>query len=61
MPQFQGFGFHFANDEKYRFIVIDKLGSDMWKLFVANGRIFPGDTVFQIVRNHDFSLTLFSF
>ncbi|KAK5647602.1 hypothetical protein RI129_002494 [Pyrocoelia pectoralis] len=41
-------GRHEHNDEKYRFVVMDKFGSDIWKLFIENERRFSPDIVFKL-------------
>lgn len=48
LPKFLGSGSHEANGDKYRFLVIEKLGSDIWQLYLENGQKLPGETVFQI-------------
>lgn len=56
MPQFIGSGSHEYKDTKYRFVVMDRYGTDLWKLFEENNRRFPEHTVYkialQIVRNN---------
>lgn len=48
MPQFYGFGTHDLNGIKYRFLVMERYGKDLWSLFLENGRIFPTHTVLTI-------------
>lgn len=48
MPLYLGSGSHEYNGEKYRFIVMEKFGKDLWKIFLENNRIFPTSTVFKI-------------
>ncbi|CAH0551162.1 unnamed protein product [Brassicogethes aeneus] len=48
MPLFFGSGSHDYKGEKYRFLVLEKYGTDLWKLFLGNNKQFPEVTVFQI-------------
>jgi vaccinia related kinase len=48
MPPFLGSGSHEYNCEKYRFIVMERYGIDIWKLFLENGRKFPEHTVYKV-------------
>lgn len=48
MPQFIGSGSHDVNGDKYRFVVMDRYGTDLWKLFLENNRNFPEHTVYKI-------------
>lgn len=48
MPQYIGSGSHEYKDIKYRFIIMDRYGTDLWKLFEANNRRFPEHTVYKI-------------
>ncbi|KAJ8925612.1 hypothetical protein NQ315_009452 [Exocentrus adspersus] len=48
MPLYLGSGSHEFKSEKYRFVVMEKFGTDLWKLFLENNRIFPPDTVFKL-------------
>lgn len=54
MPKYIGSGSHEYNNTKYRFLVIDRYGTDLWKIFEANNKQFPEHTVYklalQIVR-----------
>lgn len=56
MPQYIGSGSHEYENTKYRFVVMDRYGTDLWKLFEQNNRRFPEHTVYkialQIVRGH---------
>ncbi|XP_068617542.1 nucleosomal histone kinase 1 [Battus philenor] len=48
MPSFYGNGSHEFNGEKYRYLVLERYGKDLWSLFKESGRLFPVNTVFQI-------------
>ncbi|XP_058799722.1 serine/threonine-protein kinase VRK1-like [Phymastichus coffea] len=48
MPPFLGSGSHECNGQKYRFVVMERYGIDLWKLFLANGRQFPEPTVYKV-------------
>ncbi|KAJ8928594.1 hypothetical protein NQ314_018800 [Rhamnusium bicolor] len=48
MPLYLGSGSHEYKGEKYRFIVMEKFGTDLWKLFLENDRSFPTSTVFKV-------------
>ncbi|OXU30319.1 hypothetical protein TSAR_014916 [Trichomalopsis sarcophagae] len=48
MPPFLASGSHECNGEKYRFIVMERYGTDLWKLFLENDRIFPEHTVYKV-------------
>lgn len=48
MPQYLGSGSHEYEGTKYRFVVLERYGTDIWKLFLENDRIFPTDTVFKL-------------
>ncbi|KAJ9596118.1 hypothetical protein L9F63_012702, partial [Diploptera punctata] len=48
IPRFLGSGSHEYNDQKYRFVVIDRYGKDLWSLFLENKRLFPHTTVMKI-------------
>ncbi|XP_012273530.1 serine/threonine-protein kinase VRK1 [Orussus abietinus] len=50
MPRYVGSGSHEYNNTKYRFVVMDRYGTDLWKLFLENGRRFPEHTVYRIAR-----------
>lgn len=56
MPRYIGSGSHEYKKTKYRFIVMERYGTDLWKLFEANNRRFPEHTVYkvalQIVRGN---------
>ncbi|KAL1121995.1 hypothetical protein AAG570_003403 [Ranatra chinensis] len=45
MPAFHGFGSHEYNNKKYRFLVIERYGKDLWTAFVEGGRTFSFETV----------------
>ena len=48
MPQFYGFGTHELGGIKYRFLVMERYGRDLWSLFLENGKVFPTSTVFKV-------------
>ncbi|CAL7949855.1 unnamed protein product [Xylocopa violacea] len=48
MPRYVGSGSHEYKKTKYRFVVMDRYGTDLWKLFEANNRRFPEHTVYKI-------------
>lgn len=48
MPVYYGSGSHEYNNEKYRFLVMKRFGSDLLSLFNQNNKQFPVDTVFKI-------------
>ncbi|CAH1999481.1 unnamed protein product [Acanthoscelides obtectus] len=48
MPIYYGSGSHEYKGVKYRFLVMEKFGADIWKKFLENNRIFPKSTVFKI-------------
>lgn len=48
MPLYLGSGSHEFKNQKYRFVVMEKFGTDLWKIFLENNRTFPSDTVFKL-------------
>lgn len=48
MPRYLGSGSHEYNGQKYRFVVMDRYGKDLWSLFLENKRTFPYTTVLRI-------------
>ena len=48
MPKYIGSGSHEYKNTKYRFVVMDRYGTDLWKLFEGNSRSFPEHTVYKI-------------
>ncbi|CAG9788949.1 unnamed protein product [Diatraea saccharalis] len=48
MPSYFGNGSHEYKGEKYRYLVLERYGKDIWSLFKENGRLFPPATVFQL-------------
>ncbi|KAL3274419.1 hypothetical protein HHI36_015809 [Cryptolaemus montrouzieri] len=48
MPIYLGSGSHEYKNQKYRFLVMPKFGTDIWKLFLENGKAFPVTTVFKL-------------
>lgn len=48
MPLYYGHGSHEYKGEKYRYLVLERYGQNVWDLFVKNGRCFPPHTVFQL-------------
>lgn len=47
IPAFYGSGSHDFKNEKYRFLVIQRYGADLWNLFLKNKRIFPASAVYR--------------
>ncbi|XP_033321100.2 uncharacterized protein LOC117217540 [Megalopta genalis] len=48
MPPYLGSGSHEYKNTKYRFIVLERYGVDLWKLFEQNKRQFPEHTVYKV-------------
>lgn len=48
MPVYFGSGSHEYNGKKYRFLVMEKFGTDIWKLFLESNRKFPPATAYQL-------------
>ncbi|XP_039756567.1 serine/threonine-protein kinase VRK1 [Pararge aegeria] len=48
MPLFYGHGSHEYKGEKYRYLVLERYGQNIWSLFVQNGRTIPVHTVFLL-------------
>ncbi|KAM3956985.1 nucleosomal histone kinase 1 isoform 1-T2 [Aphomia sociella] len=48
MPTHFGNGSHEYKGEKYRYLVLERYGKDVWSIFKDCGRIFPTATVFQL-------------
>ncbi|XP_059054688.1 serine/threonine-protein kinase VRK1 [Achroia grisella] len=48
MPTYHGNGSHEYKGEKYRYLVLERYGKDVWSLFKECGRAFPAVTVFQL-------------
>ena len=48
MPVYLGSGSHEAGSMKYRFIVMEKFGTDIDKLRAENKGVLPLSTVFQL-------------
>ncbi|XP_071453858.1 nucleosomal histone kinase 1 [Hetaerina americana] len=48
VPRLHGQGSHEMGGEKYRFLVIDRFGRNLWSIFEENNRRFPTSTVFKI-------------
>ena len=48
VPRLVGFGLHDRDSVKYRFMVMDRFGTDLQKLFEGNGKHFPTHTVFLL-------------
>ncbi|XP_017879876.1 serine/threonine-protein kinase VRK1-like [Ceratina calcarata] len=48
MPKYISSGSHEYKNTKYRFVVMDRYGTDLWKLFEANNRRFPEHTVYKV-------------
>ncbi|XP_047521693.1 serine/threonine-protein kinase VRK1-like [Pieris napi] len=48
MPSYYGNGSHTFKGEKYRYLVLERYGKDVWSIFKDSARSFPPTTVFQI-------------
>lgn len=48
MPQFYGCGIHTSEGKKFRFLVMERYGKDLWSIFLEQNRQFPPSTVFKI-------------
>jgi len=48
MPCLQGSGTFDYNKERYRYLVMDRYGRDLWSIFLENKKIFPCSTALQI-------------
>lgn len=48
MPRYVGSGSHEYKNTKYRFVVMDRYGTDLWKLFEQSNRRFAEHTVYKI-------------
>ncbi|CAG9564435.1 unnamed protein product [Danaus chrysippus] len=48
MPSYYGNGSHEYRGEKYRYLVLERYGKDVWSLFKDCGRSFTPSTVFQL-------------
>ncbi|KRT86043.1 hypothetical protein AMK59_67, partial [Oryctes borbonicus] len=48
MPVYYGSGSHEIKNTKYRFIIMEKFGSDIWKIFLENNRNFNPKAVYKI-------------
>ncbi|XP_059620740.1 nucleosomal histone kinase 1-like [Phlebotomus argentipes] len=48
MPYLLGRGSHELQGEKHRFVVMPRYGSDIWKIFINNGRQIPLHTVYRL-------------
>ncbi|XP_015126665.1 serine/threonine-protein kinase VRK1 [Diachasma alloeum] len=48
MPKFIANGSHEYKGTKYRFVVMERYGTDLWKLFLENNRRFPEPTVYKL-------------
>ncbi|KAH0955417.1 hypothetical protein HN011_006589 [Eciton burchellii] len=48
MPRYIASGSHEFKSTKYRFLVIDRYGKDLWKIFEENNKQFPEHTVYKL-------------
>lgn len=48
VPKYWGSGFHEKNGKRYRFMVMDRFGTDLQKLFEGNGKKFSRKLVLQL-------------
>ena len=44
IPEYVASGYHMYNDNKYRFMIMQRFGTDFQKLFVENGNSFSMET-----------------
>uniref|UniRef100_A0A069DZ43 non-specific serine/threonine protein kinase n=1 Tax=Panstrongylus megistus TaxID=65343 RepID=A0A069DZ43_9HEMI len=47
IPTYYGSGTHNFDNQKYRFMVMERYGKDLWSLFLNNQRKFPPATVYK--------------
>lgn len=50
MPQFFGSGIHCSNGKKFRFLVMERYGTDLWSIYLEKNRKFPPSTVYKIAN-----------
>ena len=48
MPVCRGYGSHIYNKEKYRFLVMDRFGKDLQKIFENGKKLFSAKTSFNL-------------
>ncbi|NXP28267.1 VRK1 kinase, partial [Scytalopus superciliaris] len=48
VPRYWGSGLHGKNGNSYRFMIIDRFGSDLQKIYEDNAKRFPRKTVLQL-------------
>ncbi|XP_011872507.1 PREDICTED: serine/threonine-protein kinase VRK1-like [Vollenhovia emeryi] len=48
VPRYVASGSHEYKNTKYRFLVIDRYGKDLWKIFEENNRQFPEHVVYKL-------------
>ncbi|XP_066468326.1 serine/threonine-protein kinase VRK1 [Tiliqua scincoides] len=48
VPRYWGSGLHQRNGKSYRFMVMDRFGKDLQKIFEESGKRFPRKTVLQL-------------
>lgn len=48
MPIYIASGSHEYKGKKYRFLVMEKFGTDIWKLYLENNKKFPAATAYQL-------------
>ncbi|XP_023948162.2 serine/threonine-protein kinase VRK1 [Bicyclus anynana] len=48
MPLYHGHGSHVYKGEKYRYLVLERYGQNIWNLFLEHGRQMPPHTVFLL-------------
>jgi vaccinia related kinase len=48
MPRYLGSGSHECNGQKYRFVVMDRYGTDLWSRFLQNKRVFTLPLVLRV-------------
>ncbi|XP_069493824.1 serine/threonine-protein kinase VRK1 [Ambystoma mexicanum] len=48
VPKYWGSGLHDKNGSRYRFMVMDRFGKDLQKIYEENGKVFTHSTVLQL-------------
>ena len=48
MPSYRGSGSHHYHDEKYRFLVMDRFGNDLQKIFQTGKKLFTSKVSFNL-------------
>lgn len=48
MPCYLGSGSFEYDKERYRFVVMDRYGQDLWSIFLKNKKMFPCSAALQV-------------